>query len=713
MESFKVANEQAKCKCKCTREKCPQKQVPLRKERDLAVSQMCAGAVESRWKFFGFTYSTMEAVDAEIDRVIHTPQFDAANVLDKSDPIRDNPKESLQIIQRKITEVKTELLNYSSAISSNAVLESVNELGRVSEKLEGKLQSNLRMLKLNEGLMSCTNSILEFDTAKSRTDLLVQVLKAKILWTNSFKEIQMIEKSDRTEMYQKLVSMQQCYDVLSKYGVDEDSSMLFEKYKDEFLSWDSSATLFAIKDKDVAKLVELENRYKSLNRIKDYRQVFGFFIKNELKAYFEKRAQEESPSVYGTFKHMFDAWRHVAEMEQVLSFDEENPFKIISDSVFEIALQFWDDIMATGFNYLDNADDPLKAARDAAWERQRVADEIENWNDEVFKGHMLKLTTKLTTVFAEAYSRIVKTTLLKVLNTIEMPIKNSRRKCLWLAPQLEPLQTAMLEILHTANETFGPHDFYYWIVPPFELIFRELAAKINNNDFFRLKKIEGEQKVVTKNAPEETENQLSFIVAMGSVLQFYDNINAVIVNLATSQRAPKKEDKILLMNNRNLLDKINKKVVQNYARNLASSIIDQMAIGMNEMKNLQNPVHASAANLPSFSRAPHNYILGVGHELLSQMNVISAYSNNSAFTSAIITAAGGRLGEDETDVWLLNIIADIVMRAICESVGDLSKLPAHVVKQLQADISYFIDAANDLHLNPSKELLELSKRLTA
>lgn len=69
------------------------------------------------------------------------------------------------------------LLFSSFYISFFCRSESINELGRTSERLEVKLQSNLRILKLNEGLMSCTNSILEFDTCKSRTDTLVQVLK--------------------------------------------------------------------------------------------------------------------------------------------------------------------------------------------------------------------------------------------------------------------------------------------------------------------------------------------------------------------------------------------------------------------------------------------------------------------------------------------------------------------------------------------------------
>ena len=102
-----------------------------------------------------------------------------------------------------------------------------------------------------------------------------------------------------------------------------------------------------------------------------------------------------------------------------------------------------------------------------------------------------------------------------------------------------------------------------------------------------------------------------------------------------------------------------------------------------------NPVHASAANLPSFSRAPHNYILTVGHGLLSQMNVISSFSNEVPFILSVISAAGGKLSEDKADIWLLNCVAEAVMRAYCNAIGDVSKLPLHVQKQLKADIGGF------------------------
>uniref|UniRef100_A0AC34GND4 Conserved oligomeric Golgi complex subunit 7 n=1 Tax=Panagrolaimus sp. ES5 TaxID=591445 RepID=A0AC34GND4_9BILA len=649
----------------------------------------------------------MDVVEEEVNSLLLQPHFDAVKSFNGSKLLQKDPSKALQIVDRKLIQVQTELLNRSTAISPNALSESINDLGRTSERLEVKLQSNLRILKLNEGLMSCTNSILEFDTCKSRTDTLVQVLKAKILWSQTFKELQMIEKTERKEKYQSLVTLQQCNDILSQYAVDEERTIAFEKAKDEFLSWDGSATLFAIKDKDFNKLNELEERYRSLNRIEEFQKTFGYFVRNELKAYFEKRGEEDSHLVWQIFDNIFDIWKHVAIMEQYLQSDTSKPFEVVTNSLYEVAKQEWPEVKKHAFLYLVSADDPLKTAREIAKEKQAISAEIENCSDEYFVKLLTNLFEDLNQSFIEAYIQVVKTSLIRVVNAIEMPSKGSKKKCTWLANQLEPLQNAMLDIVHNAYESFDEN--VSWLATPFEYVFQELHAKMTNNDFFRLKKLESEQqKLVSKNPHEDAENNLSFIIAIGTVMQLYDTVNNTIQNATKKKQKNVESEK---MSNRNLLEKLNKKIVQAKAANLAQLIIDPMIQGLNEMKTSSNPVHASAANLPSFSRAPHNYILNVGHGLLSQMNIISSVSGEATFLISVISAAGGKLNAEKADIWLLNCVAETVMRSYCNAVGDVQKLPQHVREQLKADLGYFVDASKDLRLQPTPELTSLKETL--
>lgn len=138
----------------------------------------------------------------------------------------------------------------------------------------------------------------------------------------------------------------------------------------------------------------------------------------------------------------------------------------------------------------------------------------------------------------------------------------------------------MLDIVHNAYESFDEN--VSWLSTPFEYVFQELHAKMNNNDFFRLRKTEHEQqqKSISKNPHEDAENNLSFIIAIGTVMQLYDTVNNTIQN-ATKKKQKNAENE--RMSNRNLLEKLNKKIVQAKSANLAQLIIDPMIQGLNEM----------------------------------------------------------------------------------------------------------------------------------
>ena len=135
----------------------------------------------------------------------------------------------------------------------------------------------------------------------------------------------------------------------------------------------------------------------------------------------------------------------------------------------------------------------------------------------------------------------------------------------------------MMDIVNNASFTFGT-DFSQWIVPSLEHAFRELHAKITNNDYLRLKKLQDPEQKFSTDFEELAQNELSFIVAIGSVLQLYDT-----VNMAIQLASKKPKDSVLLMSNRSILERLNRKVVQTEAAVLAKSITTVMIEGMNEM----------------------------------------------------------------------------------------------------------------------------------
>lgn len=72
------------------------------------------------------------------------------------------------------------------------------------------------MLRQNENSLTSTNAVLEYDAAKNKTDKLVEILRAKITWKNSYEEIQFLDHCDQNIKYQKLVALQKSFDVLYK-----------------------------------------------------------------------------------------------------------------------------------------------------------------------------------------------------------------------------------------------------------------------------------------------------------------------------------------------------------------------------------------------------------------------------------------------------------------------------------------------------------------
>lgn len=56
-------------------------------------------------------------------------------------------------------------------------MDNVNQLGLATEHLQKRLQEHTQMLHQNEGSLSGTNTVLEYDSAKSKSDKLADVLK--------------------------------------------------------------------------------------------------------------------------------------------------------------------------------------------------------------------------------------------------------------------------------------------------------------------------------------------------------------------------------------------------------------------------------------------------------------------------------------------------------------------------------------------------------
>ena len=156
--------------------------------------------------------------------------------------------------------------------------------------------------------------------------------------------------------------------------------------------------------------------------MEEFQKTFGYFVRNELKAYFEKWNEEDAHLVWRIFDTIFDIWKHVAIMEQFLHGEvgDQHPFEIVTNSLYEVAKEQWPKVKKSAYLYLVSADDPLKTAREIAKEKQAISAEIENCSDEYFVALLTQLFEDLNQSFIEAYTQVVKTSLIRVINAIEM-----------------------------------------------------------------------------------------------------------------------------------------------------------------------------------------------------------------------------------------------------------------------------------------------------
>jgi CelD/BcsL family acetyltransferase involved in cellulose biosynthesis len=95
-------------------------------------------------------------------------------------------------------------------------LSKIRDLGNASQKLDKRLQAHIQTLRRNEGSFIGTNEVLEYDSAKIRSDKLVEVINAKKAWADTLQNVDSLGEQEQNELFNYLVTLQQANKVLSK-----------------------------------------------------------------------------------------------------------------------------------------------------------------------------------------------------------------------------------------------------------------------------------------------------------------------------------------------------------------------------------------------------------------------------------------------------------------------------------------------------------------
>lgn len=288
----------------------------------------------------------------------------------------------------------------------------MKQMGVSIERLDKRLQEHIRLLRQNEVSLG-PSDVLELDSAKSRADRLVEVLRAKQVWVNNYEELMLLESTDHALKYSKLVALQQSFNVLHKYYANSEKEIEFERMKDEFLSWFSSATVAAIDSEDVKQLQSLKEKYASLNRNSTFEQAFGSYARNKVKGQLEEGSRA---SVADVLRQVFDVWKRCTKLADLLS-NDEGP-ELVAQCLHEGITAKWDMMLKRTAHEIASAENPIHAARGMARERKGFLATVESEGSEHIMSVVTRIYDSIFSTLSEGYAKEVTSHLLAVINKI-------------------------------------------------------------------------------------------------------------------------------------------------------------------------------------------------------------------------------------------------------------------------------------------------------
>nr|CAD2207091.1 unnamed protein product [Meloidogyne enterolobii] len=575
----------------------------------------------------------------ELDLRLHEKTCDELHVLNLQQVV-DSPTHSFQIINDLQMHYKEVFAKDRTDLSLILTLGKANQLGPPAlDALKKGLQDHLRMLKQTETNTKQPNAVLEHDAAKRRADKLAEILRSKLIWDNTHDELQILDASDISIRYQKLVSLQQSCDILKMYSLDKSQLETFEKIREEFLAWYSPATILALDSNDIKQLENIREKYSSLDRIQVFESNLGGYPKSKLKSFFESKKDELS--LWNILDEIFTIWKRCHKT--IDSFIAENGSEFVCKNLKEAIESNWQTILSVITTIISNAESPFIAAKSIGKILYDYTAMIEEEGDSFILFLFSELAKSIYFIISEDYGKHVTSILLCTINKI-MPDKSSRHQHNWLMPYLEDIQSCMYDIVNEARSTFGT-NFSRHIIPSFELAIREINSFLQNQDILNIQTNSVDIRK-RKSVQENTEDKLSAICSAGYLLNMVKDVNDYIIQV-TSESLGSTEN-LMLITKYSILETLTVKVVERKIESIANTIIYPMEDEMQKMwqKHAEELVDGSSnskddlsTSLPSFSVSPQNYVTGIGHGLLSQMNTISAYGNDRNFITAISCAA--------------------------------------------------------------------------
>ncbi|CAD5220797.1 unnamed protein product [Bursaphelenchus xylophilus] len=602
--------------------------------------------------------------------------------------VRDHLQETEKIVDRLLEELAVSIRTTRTEVASPKILGKLKDLGNANQKLDKRLQSHIQKLKKNEGSLVGTSDVLEFDSAKGRSDRLIEVINAKTMWESSLRVVDMMGESEQNELFGYLVNLQKSNQILKRYVPSEERDHLLETRKDLFLSWFSSAILFAIDSNDIKLLQNLKEKFDALDRTEDYKKTFGAFITNTICTFIEEN--KEDLTLIKLLDESFNLWKKASRTASHLFGEDGSRFVALS---FYEGITSKDNIIKGIINRMVmESEDTFSTARQLSTLRKDFGGYVKAEGDDAVFSVINTFCDDLYEIISDDLSKHVKSQLMVKVNEILQTFNQKAHKShQWILPLLEGIHSLMRDLITEAADIFGS-KFSKFIVPTFENAIDQIYSIFKKSDILGLKI----PKSNVNFTLDEVNDKLICMCTVGYILNMIDDMNSFIHDVYNSNKDANDPKEPYVIRNRQLMEKYSRKVVQSKVGDLSKFLIYPMTDEMNKLKTEMGTAD-SKVSLPTFSITPHNYITTVGHGLLSQ--------------TAVEVASGDEYNEDECDLWVLKAIVILLMESFCNNVGDPVKLSLPLLRQFNADVVFLLEALEDLRLQPSDNLTSLADKI--
>ncbi|CAJ0609023.1 unnamed protein product [Cylicocyclus nassatus] len=568
----------------------------------------------------------------------------------------------------------------SSIEEARVKYENMNDMIRTLEQLRCSLEQHIRMVRLNESSFGGASSVLEYDSAKSRTNNLINVIKARSQWDRAMEYLQEEGRDDQQKMYECLADMQNSQETLANFLSNGFDTKEFEEVKDRFLAWQSTALIFAIQQADFDKLTEIQQTYESLGRKDEFISIFRRVSINRLR---EFKAEFSSvqliiDALYKELEFVFT--HHHKVLRRFLNDDAAST--VLSEAIQQGLSEI--NLTESFANLLSSDENPIESL-------QKVSQFLASRSDATMAGLTTtsqQLKAKIIEDLADPFRSALLSYILSKINALDLNSGSFRAR-------VESLKTAIAELLHLLTDVFVHsealfgHDVKNVVQQPIDKGLENFLAKLKSWEYWS----------DSQRRPRSLEDIITVCSASGQLVYGLQEFKAMVTNVEPS----------LSPNIKSAL-KWNRGVCDNVIKTANDKVVVKMKAKMEEIKTTVTK-GPPMSNLPAFSTPPHEYITTVGQELLQLFHLWEQFFLDDNVVQSFYIALKKKFEGDDLFKKTVSDVANNVITEFVSSIGDPGTLSKEVARQFHADTVFLKDAFEDLRTGNVEQLTALEAQL--